>query len=747
MDADAAESLTVDETNALRAKLGLRPLYAASSSASDKVTVVDPRAAAAAAAAAAELAARLDRSRRAREEANAAGRGVVSSAELGQSAADWVASSRSARIVAAADPKPPPRERVSLQPPRAPPAGLRIAHDASAFEEGETVLTLRDAGLLDETATDELINVNVAEGERTDVLLDRKKSSAVSGRDYASAAAAYDSAAPGGGVAGRPRGLPSYYDDEDDDAQRQLRRTGLRIDADGHVKSEAGEAAAEAPRPGTAARDGALVNLSSLVAAPNADYLSKEEVAAAAPARKKKKNIRRVQSDKDETAEGDAIMADSNINIKGDITADLQRQINATAASNAEASVSDHGSRSRIKQQPQLSRVLEAKQKNAAAHEAAGDSAILASAAVAAAAAANAAAPRQRIYERLRALPGTGDDPEDDDDADLQATLARARRLAKTVVDESGTGVGSTNDRAAHQLATALSSLSAPAPAAAGGDAGPALVVFTDTSEFSHLIQARQQQSGSGSAAASSAAAAAAVSAASEATATATAIAAAAASSKALPAAAAAATEPNRKRKLWKEVAAASDARGGSTGAASQWVSLEGGGGDEAAGGEGHDADEDGDEGGEGEEVDDEDGGDDDEGDEGGASSRGVGGIAAALAHFSHVGSLREREEFAGRDNDARPTADADDGAGGVRLEYRDELGRKLTPKEAYRRISYAFHGRDPSKTARDKRMKRMLREQALKGASSTDTPLGSLSAQSKAQEARGVAYLPLGKL
>jgi hypothetical protein len=42
----------------------------------------------------------------------------------------------------------------------------------------------------------------------------------------------------------------------------------------------------------------------------------------------------------------------------------------------------------------------------------------------------------------------------------------------------------------------------------------------------------------------------------------------------------------------------------------------------------------------------------------------------------------------------------------GVKLEYRDEFGRKLTQKEAFRQICYRFHGYGPGKKAKEKRLK-----------------------------------------
>ncbi|RYY78598.1 hypothetical protein EON63_17675 [archaeon] len=43
---------------------------------------------------------------------------------------------------------------------------------------------------------------------------------------------------------------------------------------------------------------------------------------------------------------------------------------------------------------------------------------------------------------------------------------------------------------------------------------------------------------------------------------------------------------------------------------------------------------------------------------------------------------------------------------GGVQIEYYDDHGRKLTQKEAFRQLSYKFHGHQPGRKKREKRLK-----------------------------------------
>ena len=84
--------------------------------------------------------------------------------------------------------------------------------------------------------------------------------------------------------------------------------------------------------------------------------------------------------------------------------------------------------------------------------------------------------------------------------------------------------------------------------------------------------------------------------------------------------------------------------------------------------------------------------------------------------------------------------------AGAVKLEYRDEHGRLQTPKEAYRQLSYKFHGRKPSKSVQEKRDKKHALEDRVAKAGLGDTLLGSAAALHKATEARGAAFITLSR-
>lgn len=70
-----------------------------------------------------------------------------------------------------------------------------------------------------------------------------------------------------------------------------------------------------------------------------------------------------------------------------------------------------------------------------------------------------------------------------------------------------------------------------------------------------------------------------------------------------------------------------------------------------------------------------------------------------------------------------------------IRLEYLDDKGRVLTPKEAFRQISHRFHGKRPGKNKLEKRAKQYEEEVKRKLMNETDTPLHAVKALHAAQE------------
>ncbi|CAH8838288.1 unnamed protein product [Trichobilharzia szidati] len=79
-----------------------------------------------------------------------------------------------------------------------------------------------------------------------------------------------------------------------------------------------------------------------------------------------------------------------------------------------------------------------------------------------------------------------------------------------------------------------------------------------------------------------------------------------------------------------------------------------------------------------------------------------------------------------------------------IKLEYVDELGRDLSAKEAFRQLSHKFHGKGSGKNKTQKRMKKIKEEFLLKASTSSDTPLGTVNKLNKKLEAISMPYVIL---
>jgi len=84
-----------------------------------------------------------------------------------------------------------------------------------------------------------------------------------------------------------------------------------------------------------------------------------------------------------------------------------------------------------------------------------------------------------------------------------------------------------------------------------------------------------------------------------------------------------------------------------------------------------------------------------------------------------------------------------------IKLEYRDKHGRLLTQKEAYRDLCYQFHGHGASKRKEEKRLKQIAREQGEArmasrqvSAARDGTTAGTLGALKATQKATGKAFI-----
>merc|ERR1712039_884003 len=88
---------------------------------------------------------------------------------------------------------------------------------------------------------------------------------------------------------------------------------------------------------------------------------------------------------------------------------------------------------------------------------------------------------------------------------------------------------------------------------------------------------------------------------------------------------------------------------------------------------------------------------------------------ASGLAYLRARAQIgNDQESHKNRKSDNRPlemsTSDGD-----IKLEYRDDYGRVQTPKEAFRAISWKFHGKMPGRKNLERRLSRLENEMRLK--------------------------------
>jgi U4/U6.U5 tri-snRNP-associated protein 1 len=143
---------------------------------------------------------------------------------------------------------------------------------------------------------------------------------------------------------------------------------------------------------------------------------------------------------------------------------------------------------------------------------------------------------------------------------------------------------------------------------------------------------------------------------------------------------------------------------------------------------------------------------------------RGMAGFVSMLRHTGEIsGRNAGREEMRGRAKDARTYDDYEPlnlnevvrigknatdkdkelASREIKLDYRDEHGRLLTRKEAYRNLCYQFHGHGSSAKNQEKRLRQVEREQAeARLASRQGGGAGSLGALKATQKATGKAFV-----
>ncbi|XP_033123478.1 U4/U6.U5 tri-snRNP-associated protein 1-like [Anneissia japonica] len=77
-------------------------------------------------------------------------------------------------------------------------------------------------------------------------------------------------------------------------------------------------------------------------------------------------------------------------------------------------------------------------------------------------------------------------------------------------------------------------------------------------------------------------------------------------------------------------------------------------------------------------------------------------------------------------------------------ISYKDDSGRELNQKEAFRVLSHRFHGKRSGKSKTERRQKKIAGEQALLKMSSVDTPLGTVAMLQEKQRVMQSPYIML---
>jgi len=124
-------------------------------------------------------------------------------------------------------------------------------------------------------------------------------------------------------------------------------------------------------------------------------------------------------------------------------------------------------------------------------------------------------------------------------------------------------------------------------------------------------------------------------------------------------------------------------------------------------------------------------------------------GLAGVLKRLRERGELKMNDDdYSGRTNDKLPheelakfgSAPSDK----IKLEYRDQNGKLMTQKEAFRYMCWTFHGKKPGKRKLEKKMKKEQMKTNPKVKNLGETPL--MKAFNKVQAKSNQAYLVLSQ-
>ena len=834
--ADGEISCSIEETNRIRAALGLRPLdvttssssSAASSSSSKKEIFIDLRAQREEEQRKAEVLNRIEAARKEREmQALAKSKSLGDSLSVTKqmSTAEWVELSRKKEVTNATTTKPNniKHHRItalaeeededgfsivnlpssqSTKPNTSSSSssqltGMKIHHDSHAFKEGETtILTFADTNVLNEDGkdlaedVDMLINVEIAAKERNDHILERKRKAAF--RDYRD----FDENSSSSLI--NNNDILSHYDEEEQEKKR-AKRVGLIIQDNGQVMSVNNENNNTNTNNGLENKK--TINISNTQGTgtineqlPNigSDYITKAELLAIAKPKGKKKLRNRNDEQESNTTTNVSQLSGNTVSentSSTNIIQELQQQ-----QQNIESNQNDRGSRT-SRRADGISRQLNEEMATSAAGMKAFEAAVAKETAKTALKLGHAVgysqpptdnstdhtwdtvdtttdnlskkvAPpplitgttsaasslsinnysRQRTYTRLR----NNEENNNDEDNELQAALMRARRLAKpsddTEVANSTTLLLSTNssmDPALRVNALLSSYQQQNIKSEVDDNATKGGVIYSSATEFSGRLQAdlltnNDDEDNNTNSTIFSGGSLPGV------------IPAKVVSQRGISTSTI--NNDNRHQGWSKEISNEEEN--------DEDMEIEDGDNHNAASNNTSEDDND------------EDNNDEYEGsftaNEEKTNANISKGISSALNILRRMGATQQQEEYFGRAKDKRfddksttTTSNNNNKVKEVILEYRDEEGHKLTPKQAFRELSYRFHGQAPSRHVKDKRLKKLERERQQMqqfnstGSSSTGNQNSSSSANTgnntmsmlqRVQETQGQAFITLEK-
>ncbi|GLE03345.1 hypothetical protein PINS_up012235 [Pythium insidiosum] len=687
--------MSIEETNKLRAALGLKPLSVGPKKAANVVDLKKSRAQVEEEAEREAIKKALAASKKKRElTQRMAGQSIGEQlkAAAPSSALDWVKQSRTATVKATAQSNTTAKDTGDSYDASAL-AGMTVGHDVTAFEEGtEVVLTLKDARVLTDDgndvnadADDELVNVEMSEQDRRAAQQKRAlraKMPVYSGYDE-------DEFIVVGAKRSRRKDnkLLAQYDEDDDEKQaEQARKFVLGADGSAAGVTEAG--VEDEAKDVAEDRDAdVVVSLAMDKQKAMADYYTKDEMDAMFTKKLRKK--RKEKKKRKHTAAADD--ADDG---DGENVAKLMEELEAAAGDGSK----DRGKRRRTRHQDDHNEdhaMAEEEEENLRRFQEAREKA---NAVASNALAASKTAPATKKKRRVAAWDGE-DVMEDALDLELSATLARTRQLAQIQSRSSSmtAAAPSSEDKIAALVSQTVGIKQeddGPNDASAtisSTDAASTGVVFNDATDFETRLRNAMEQRAS-----------------------------------LFQAPSTSDTNPTVAVSVKAEAKMEDDDMDIDEGDETKTEEMRG------------------------EEVNAKDDDDDEASEQGwGADQPLVGvGMGATLALLRRTGELRETraERQAGRVNDARDRNVEEELLikDGVKLDYRDEFGRLLTKKEAFRLMSYKFHGHKPGKKKQEKRLRQVREELAAQKALSGEGSTKMMKALEKKQQQAKQAFVVL---